>query len=252
MFDLAGKVAVVTGGNGGIGLGMARGLARAGARIVVAARNIEKSSAAVAQLHLLGSDAISVEVDVTDEVSVDALFEKTQALCGRVDILVNSAGIFIKEAPETMSLRQWNTVMATNSTGAFLCSRAVYPYLCGVGGGKIINVASLVSLFGASQAVAYSASKGAILQLTRSLASAWASKNIQVNAVLPGWVDTPMTHDGFQNVVGLRERVVGRTPAGRWGAIEDFEGIAVYFASSASNFVTGAAITVDGGYSIQA
>ena len=251
MFDLTGKVAVVTGGNGGIGLGMARGLAQAGARVVIAARNAAKSQGAVDELRALGSDAFALAAEVNDEASVAALFAEIAARCGRLDILVNNAGIFLKKPPQDTLLTEWRAVMETNATGAFLCARAAYPHLCAAGGGKIINVASLVSVFGVPLAAAYSASKGAVLQLSRSLATAWAADRIQVNAVLPGWIDTPLTHAARLNVEGLNDRVIARTPAGRWGEIGDFEGVAVFLASCASDFVTGAAITVDGGYSIQ-
>lgn len=251
MFDLGGKVAVVTGGNGGIGLGMARGLARAGARVVIAARNAGKSADAVAELRNLGSDAWAVATDVSDETSVAASIAEVAQRCGRLDVLVNSAGVFLRQAPQDTTLAQWQAVMGTNATGSFLCARAAHPFLRASGGGKIINVASLVAVFGVPQAAAYSASKGAVLQLTRSLATAWAADRIQVNAVLPGWIDTPMTHAARTAVAGLDTRVVARTPAGRWGEIDDFAGIAVFLASAASDFITGAAIPVDGGYSVQ-
>jgi 2-deoxy-D-gluconate 3-dehydrogenase len=251
MFDLSGKVALVTGGNGGIGLGMARGLARAGAQVVVAARDSGKSRVAVAELRALGSDAFALGVDVADEASVSALFDEIARRCGGLNILVNCAGIFLRKPPQETSLAEWRAVMETNATGAFLCARAAHPHLRAAGGGKIINVASLVSVFGVAHAAAYSASKGAMLQLTRSLATAWAADGIQVNAVLPGWIDTPLTHDARTAVAGLDDKVIARTPAGRWGEIADFEGVAVFLASRASDFVTGAAIPVDGGYSVQ-
>lgn len=251
MFSLAGKVAVVTGGNGGIGFGMACGLARAGARVVIAARDTAKSATALATLRDLGSDAFAVTTDVTDENAVAALFAEVVARCGRLDVLVNNAAMFLRRAPQDMQLAEWHDVMEANATGPFLCARAAYPHLCAAGGGKIINVASLVSLFGVAHAAAYSASKGAVLQLTRSLATAWAADRIQVNAILPGWVDTPLTHDARSSVPGLNDSVIARTPAGRWGEIGDFEGIAVFLASGASDFITGAAIAVDGGYAIQ-
>jgi len=251
MFDLTGKVAVVTGGNGGIGLGMARGLAQAGARVVIAARNAAKSQGAVDELRALGADALALAVDIADEVSVTGFFNEVATRCGRLDILVNNAGIFLRKPPQDTLLAEWQAVMDTNSTGTFLCARAAYPHLCAAGGGKIINVASLVSVFGVGYAAAYSASKGAVLQLSRSLATAWAADRIQVNAVLPGWTETPLTHNGRLTVEGLNERIIARTPAGRWGEIGDFEGVAVFLASRASDFITGAAITVDGGYSVQ-
>ena len=249
MFDLTGRVAIVTGGNGGIGLGMAKGLAIAGARIVVAARDAAKSQAAVAELRALGSDALAIEADVTDEASVNALVAQTVQRCGRLDILVNNAGTNIRKPVQDLELAQWQQVMDTNLTSAFLCSRAAYPHLKSAGGGKVINIGSMLSIFGAAYAPAYSASKGGIVQLTKSLAVAWAADNIQVNAVLPGWVDTALTRKARAEVPSLNERVLSRSPTGRWGVAADFEGIAVFLASAQSDFVTGTAIPVDGGYS---
>ena len=249
MFDLTGKVAIVTGGNGGIGFGMACGLAKAGARVVVAARNEEKSSRAVRELHALGRDALSVFVDVADERSVNALVNATMSQCGRLDILVNSAGINIRKPPHELALTEWRQVIDTNLTSAFLCSRAAYPHMKTLGGGKIINIGSMMSIFGASFAPAYGASKGGVVQLTKSLAVAWASDNIQVNAILPGWIDTDLTRQARKNIPGLNERVLARSPSGRWGSIDDFCGVAVFLASAASSFITGASIPVDGGYS---
>jgi len=252
VFDLSGKVAVVTGGNGGIGLGMARGLVRAGAHVVVAGRNGEKSAAAVRELQLLGGSASALGVDVRDEGSVEQLMTETVQRCGRLDILVNNAGINIRKPPQTVSLAEWQQVLDTNLTSAFLCSRAAHAHLKQAGGGKIINIGSMLSIFGASFAPAYGASKGGVVQLTRSLASAWAADNIQVNAVLPGWIDTELTQKARIDVDGLHDRVLARTPAGRWGTEDDLSGIAVFLASAGSDFVTGVAIPVDGGYSIQA
>ena len=251
MFDLKGRVAIVTGGNGGIGLGMGKGLAKAGARVVVAARNSEKSSAAVRELKALGSDALALTVDVTDERSVEALVADAVQQCGRIDILINNAGINIRKSAHELPVAQWQQVIDTNLTSAFVCSRAVYPHLKRAGGGKIINIGSMLSIFGASFAPAYGASKGGIVQLTKSLAVSWAADNIQVNAVLPGWIDTDLTRQARQQLPGLNERVLARSPSGRWGTIDDFEGIAVFLASPASAFITGTAIAVDGGYSTQ-
>ena len=249
MFDLKGKVAIVTGGNGGIGLGMARGLARAGARVVVAARNKEKSNAAVRELQALGAGALGISVDVTEEKSVNAMVSETVEQCGRLDILVNNAGINIRKPAQDLSLEEWRQIMDTNLTSAFLCSRGAYPHMKRAGGGKIINIGSMLSIFGASFGPVYGASKGGVVQLTKSLAVAWARDNIQVNAVLPGWVDTELTRRARKEIAGLDERVLAGTPAGRWGDIDDFAGIAVFLASAASDFLTGAAIPLDGGYS---
>jgi 2-deoxy-D-gluconate 3-dehydrogenase len=250
MGELNGRVAVVTGGNGGIGLGMARGLAKAGARVVVAARDEAKSAAAVRELSALGdAGALAIAVDVADERSVEALVAATVERCGRLDILVNNAGINIRKPAHEMALDEWRQVLDVNLTSAFLCARAAHPRMRAAGGGKIINIGSMLSIFGASFAPAYGASKGGIVQLTRSLAVAWAADNIQVNAVLPGWIDTALTRQGRAEVAGLHERVLARSPAGRWGTIEDFEGIAVFLSGAGSAFVTGTAIPVDGGYS---
>jgi 2-dehydro-3-deoxy-D-gluconate 5-dehydrogenase len=251
VFDLKGRVAIVTGGNGGIGLGMARGLAAAGASIVVAARNVEKSQAAARELGKLGADAIAVTADVTDEAAVGRLVQATRDRFGRIDILVNNAGTNIRKSLHEYSLDEWHRVMNTNLTSAFLCSRAVYPAMKAAGGGKVINIGSMMSIFGASFSPAYGASKGGIVQLTKSAAIAWAPDNIQVNAVLPGWIDTELTQGARREVPWLNESVLKRTPARRWGTIEDMAGVAVFLASSASDFVTGTFIPVDGGYSIQ-
>jgi 2-dehydro-3-deoxy-D-gluconate 5-dehydrogenase len=250
LFDLSGKVAVVTGGNGGIGLGMARGLAEAGANIAIVGRNEAKSIAAAADLAKLGVKAISVVADVTDPSAVTAMVGRVGSELGRIDILVNNAGINIRKAPHALSLDEWDSVIRTNLTSAFLCSQTVHPAMKTAGGGKIINIGSMMSIFGASFAPAYAASKGGIVQFTRSCAVAWAADNIQVNAVLPGWIDTDLTRRAREQIDGLHDKVLARTPAARWGAIGDFAGIAVFLSSAASDFVTGTAIPVDGGFSV--
>ncbi len=246
LFDLTGRVAVVTGGNGGIGLGMARGLAAAGARIVIAARDAEKSEKALAEL---GPESCFIAFDAADESSCRAVVAASLDRFGRVDILVNNAGMSIRRPAEEYTAAEWQSVLDTNLNGAFFCSQQAYPVMKRAGGGKIINIGSMFSLFGAAYAVPYSVSKGGLIQLTKSLAAAWAPDNIQVNAVLPGWIDTDLTRDARQQVAGLHERVLARTPAGRWGTPEDLAGVAVFLASAASDFITGAAIPVDGGFS---
>jgi len=246
LFDLNGKVAIVTGGNGGIGLGVARGLAAAGAKVVIAGRNRAKNAAAA---KAIGSEAI--EVDVTSEASLQALVGGTVRRHRRLDILVNNAGINIRKQPQEYSLAEYHEVMNTNLTSAFRCSQLAYPEMKNSGGGKIINIGSMMSIFGASFTTPYAASKGGIVQMSRAMACAWAKDNIQVNCVLPGWIDTDLTRGARQQVEGLHERVLARTPAGRWGDPGDFSGIAVFLASRASDFLTGSAIPVDGGYSVQ-
>ena len=250
LFDLKGKTAVVTGGNGGIGLGMADGLARAGAAIAVVGRNEEKNAKAVEQLRDHSVETIAVSADVTDEEAVGAMVEAVTGQLGGIDILVNNAGSSIRKRPEELTKEEFQWVMETNLTSAFLCSKHCYPAMKRAGGGKILNNGSMMSIFGASFGAAYGSSKGGIMQLTRSQAVAWAPDNVQVNCFLPGWIDTELTQQARDQVPGLNEKVYARTPAGRWGKPEDFAGLAVFLASPASDFITGTAIPIDGGFSI--
>jgi 2-deoxy-D-gluconate 3-dehydrogenase len=247
LFDLSGKVAVITGGNGGIGLGMAKGLAAAGARIGIAARNADKAKQAMQDL---GPSAAFFSVDVGKEASCREMIAAAAAKLGRIDILVNCAGMAIRKRPEVLNDAEWRQVLDVNLTGTFACSQAAYPHMQKQGGGKIINIGSMLSIFGAAPNAAYAASKGAVVQFTKSLAVAWAKDNIQVNAILPGWIDTELTVAARQQIEGLNERVLARSPTGRWGKPDEFAGIAVFLASDASAFVTGTAIPVDGGYSV--
>lgn len=249
-FDLSGKVAVVTGGNGGIGLGMARGLVAAGAAVAIVGRNEAKSKQAAAELTAAGGRATALIADVTVRDDAARMVEETRRAFGSVDILINNAGINIRKPPHVMGMDDWNQVIDTNLTSAVHAVQAVYPVMKAAGGGKIINIGSMLSIFGASFAPAYAASKGGIVQFTKSLACAWAPDNIQANAVLPGWIDTELTQGARQQVDGLHDRVLARTPAARWGVPSDLAGIAVFLSSSASDFVTGTAIPVDGGYSV--
>jgi 2-deoxy-D-gluconate 3-dehydrogenase len=244
-FDLAGKVAIVTGGNGGIGFGIARGLAKAGANIVIAARQAAKNAQAIATLQETGIKALSVSTDVQDEASVQAMVQATAETFGRLDILVNNAGINIRKAPQDYTLEEWHRVMNTNLTGAFLCSQAVYPYMVKAGGGKIINIGSMTSIFGSSVSPAYAASKGGLVQFTKSLALFWANDNIQVNVILPGWIHTDLTASASPERYNF---IKARIPHGRWGEPDELAGAAVFLASRASDYVTGIALPVDGGY----
>lgn len=250
-FDLAGRVAIVTGGNGGIGLGMARGLASAGASVVIAGRNEAKSADAVREIEQLGAKAVAITVDITDKAAVAAMVASTLKQFGRLDILVNNAGMSVRHPADILSLDDWHTVIDTNLTSAFICAKAVYPAMKQAGGGKIINIGSMMSIFGAGFAPAYAASKGGIVQFTKSIAVSWAADNIQANAILPGWIDTALTVKAREQVSGLNENVLARTPAKRWGTGDDLAGTAVFLSSPASDFVTGTAIPVDGGYSVQ-
>jgi len=251
LFDLKDRVAFITGGNGGIGLGMAKGLAAAGAAIAIAGRNQQKAEAALADLAASGARCEFVKLDILQEASCKQAIDDVARRFGGLDILVNNAGTSIRKPPQELTAEEWHRVMDTNLTAAFLCSQAAYPHMLARGGGKIINIGSMMSIFAISYAAPYSASKGGIVQMARALAVAWAKDNIQVNTILPGWIDTDLTRSAREQVPGLNEKVLARTPAQRWGAPEDFAGIAVFLASRASDFVTGAAIPVDGGYSVQ-
>jgi len=247
LFDLKGKTALVTGGNGGIGLGMAQGLAAAGAKVAIAGRDKTKNKEALKIL----PGAVAVEADLKDEKACRAMVEEAAQRLGRLDILVNNAGTNVRKRPEEYSLEEWKFVLDTNLTSAFVASQAAYPHMKRAGGGKIVNIGSMMSLFGAAFVAPYGASKGGIVQLTRALACAWARDHIQVNAVLPGWIDTALTQRARKDIPGLQENVLRRTPAGRWGEPQDLSGIAVFLSSKASDFITGTAIPVDGGYSSQ-
>jgi 2-deoxy-D-gluconate 3-dehydrogenase len=251
IFSLQNRVAFVTGGNGGIGLGMAKGLGAAGAAVVIAGRNKQKAQSALAELRSVGAQAEFIELDALEEASCHQAVQRAVERFGRLDILVNNAGTTVRKQPEELTVQEWHLVMDTNLTSAFLCSQAAYPHMVRAGGGKIINIGSMMSVFASSYATPYAASKGGIVQLAKSLAVAWAKDNIQVNAILPGWIDTDLTRKAREQVQGLNERVLARTPAQRWGMPDDFAGIAVFLAAPASNFITGAAIPVDGGYSVQ-
>ena len=250
-FNLSGRVAVVTGGNGGIGLAMAEGLASAGADIVIAARDSKKGAKALTILQGFDVRSTFIQVDVRDPSSISDLVESVVRELGGLHILVNNAGTNDRKQPEEYALEEWQTIIDTNLTSAFVASQKVYPYMSRAGGGKIINIGSMMSIFGASFTVPYASSKGGIVQMTKGMACAWAKDNVQVNAVLPGWIDTTLTREARQQVEGLHDRVEARTPAGRWGVPGDLSGIGVFLASSASDFVTGTAIPVDGGYSVQ-
>ena len=248
-FDLSGRVAIVTGGNGGIGLGIAHGLARAGAAVAVVGRDAAKSDAAVGELRASGADAAAFIADLLDPSAVAAMVAAVAERFGGVDVLVANAGTNTRRRPEDYTMEQWDAVVDTNLGSVFACCQAVYPVMRRRGGGKIITIGSMTSIFGFTLGAPYSASKGAVVQLTKSLAAAWAADGIQVNCILPGFIDTALTRQARSDVAGLEQRVVERTPAGRWGTPDDVAGAAVFFAGPASDFVTGTALPVDGGYS---
>jgi 2-deoxy-D-gluconate 3-dehydrogenase len=249
LFDLHGKVALVTGGNGGIGLGIALGFAAAGADVAIAARNPDKTRTALDELRQLGHAVLGLSVDVADESQVRRMVDETVDGLGRLDILVASAGTTIRKPPETYAMAEWLKIVQVNLTGVFACCQAAYPVMQSRGGGKIITIGSMASIFGYDMGTPYAATKGGVVQLTKSLASAWARDNIQVNCILPGWINTELTVGARQARATLSESVVTRTPAKRWGEPSDLAGAAVFLGSPASDFVTGVALPVDGGFS---
>lgn len=249
-FNLTDKVALITGGNGGIGFAIAKGLGQAGAKIVVAGRNNDKSSQASKKLVGLGISAIPIPIDVTKGESVFEAFQKTVANFGRLNILVNNAGIVVRKMPQDYNPQEWHDVINTNLMGAHLCCQQAYPLMSESGGGKIINIGSMTSIFGSDWVSPYAASKGGIVQLTKSLAIAWANQNIQVNSILPGWIHTDLTKTYKTTRMERYLEIKKRIPIGHWGEPDDIAGAAVFLSSSASDYVTGSSITVDGGYSI--
>jgi 2-deoxy-D-gluconate 3-dehydrogenase len=251
MFDLEGKVAIVTGGNGGIGKGIARGLAAAGGDIVIAARNQKKTEEAVREIQdAFGVRVQGMQVDIRQEGQIHSLAKQVISDFGRIDILVNNAGVNTRKMPQDYQAAEWDEILDINLRGAFLFAKAVYPAMKEAGGGKIINIGSMTSILGGAKLAPYGASKGGIVQLTLSLAVAWAADNIQVNAILPGFINSELTLKARKDLPDLNEKVLTRTPSGRWGEPDDLAGTAVYMASRASDFVTGAAVPVDGGFSV--
>ncbi|MDX6458305.1 MAG: 2-dehydro-3-deoxy-D-gluconate 5-dehydrogenase [Acidobacteriaceae bacterium] len=250
LFDLTGRVAIVTGGNGGIGRGIALGLAETGAAVAIFGRNEEKNRHVLAELKTIGVPSIAVKVDLTDRAALEPAFKRVESELGGVSILVNNAGNvslsggILNEKPE-----DWDNVIETHLNAAFLLSKLAAQSMLRLQSGKIINIGSMYSFFGSGLVPSYSAAKGAIVQLTKSMAIELAPHNIQVNAIAPGWIETDMTVP--VHTMPLNDEVLSRTPAGRWGKPEEIAGTAVYLASRASDFVTGAIIRVDGGYSIR-
>jgi 2-dehydro-3-deoxy-D-gluconate 5-dehydrogenase len=250
MNELINKVAVVTGGNGGLGLAMAKSLADAGATLAIIGRDPAKN--ALAQIALkreFSPEPKAYIANLTDEQSVADTIAQIVARFGGVDILINNAGSNERKLPQDYSISEWNGLIASNLTSAFITSQCVYPLMCARGGGKIVNIGSMLSLFGSAMSAPYAAAKGGIVQMTKSLAHAWAGDNIQVNAILPGWIETDLTVTAKRQISGLHDHVLARTPAARWGRPEDVGGAARFLCSPAADFITGASLPVDGGFS---
>ena len=248
MFNLTGKVALVTGATHGLGMAMAHGLGAAGARVVINGNSSqEKIDKAVAAFQDAGIDASGQRFDVTDENEVQAAVEAIESDVGPIDILVNNAGIIRRVPLLEMPLDEWELVVKTDLTSAFIVSKAVVPHMIKRGGGKVINICSMMSELGRDSVGAYAAAKGGLKMLTRNMATEWARHNVQVNGIGPGYFATEQTKSIRVDGNPLNDFIVGRTPAGRWGKPQDLQGAAVFLASAASDFVNGQIIYVDGG-----
>ena len=252
-FDLKGRVAAVTGGNGGIGRSIALGLARAGAAVAILARNEHKNEQVLSELKALGAPSIALHLNVTKrDMHADAIREVERAL-GGIDILVNNAGIALVSGGILQeSASTWDTTIETHLNATFLLSKLAAASMVTRRRGKIINLASMYSYFGSGVVPAYSAAKGAVVQLTKSMAIELAPHNIQVNAIAPGWLVTDMTAMVRDNPdwAPFKQMILDRTPARRFGEADEVSGAAVFLASAAADFVTGVTLPVDGGYSI--
>ena len=247
LFNLAGRVAIVSGGSMGLGLQMAQGLAEMGANLAICARKKERCQEAAEALHSHGVQTLALECDVKDKAAIEQVVEATLAAFGRIDILVNNAGVSWGASVEEMTLEQWDKVLSTNLTGTFLFCQAVGKQMAAQGSGKIINIASVAGLGGSSaelQAIGYHASKGGVIAFTKDLACKWAPHNIQVNAIAPGWFPTHMSEWIIEH---RKESLLAKIPLGRFGGDYDLKGAAVFLASDASAYVTGHVLVVDGG-----
>ncbi len=248
LFDLTGKSAIVTGGSKGLGLAMAEGLASAGADVLLVSRHLDEAQAAAADItHEYGRHAVGCAADVTSPEQIDALVDLALSAFGKIDILINNAGINIRGPIEELTLEQFEQVQQTNVTGPWVCSRAVVPHMKAAGGGRIINVASALGLVGMINRTPYATSKGAVVQLTRTLAIELAPFNITCNAICPGPFLTNM-NTAIAHSDETQKFLIGAVALHRWGRLEEIQGAAIYLASDASSFVTGSMLSVDGGW----
>jgi NAD(P)-dependent dehydrogenase (short-subunit alcohol dehydrogenase family) len=247
LFDLTGRVAIISGGSMGLGLQMAEGLAEMGTNLVLCARKKERCEEAAEKLRGHGVQTLALACDVKDKAAIQQVVEETLAKFGRIDILINNAGVSWGAPVEEMTLEQWDKVLSTNLTGTFLFCQAVGKAMAAQASGKIINIASVAGLGGASaelQAIGYHASKGGVIAFTKDLACKWAPHNIQVNAIAPGWFPTHMSGWIIEH---RKDSLLAKIPLGRFGSDHDLKGAAVFLASDASAYVTGHVLVVDGG-----
>lgn len=248
LFDLNGKVALVTGATHGLGMAMATGLGRAGATLVINGHSSQKKlDSAIAHYESQGLRAHGYLFDVTDEDAVEAAVARIEEEVGPIDILVNNAGIIRRVPLLDMELAEWEEVIRTDLTGVFVMSRPVVRRMIERAGGKVINICSMMSELGRNTVGAYAAAKGGLKMLTRNMATEWAKHNIQINGIGPGYFATSQTAPIRVDGHPFNDFIIGRTPAGRWGDPDDLQGAAVFLASRASDFVNGQILYVDGG-----
>lgn len=248
LFDLSGQVAIITGGSKGLGLAMAEGLASAGASIMIVNRNKAEGEAAAAKIaETYGVAAKAYATNVTDQAETEAMAQATMDAFGRIDILINSAGINIRGAIDELTSDDFNKVMDVNVNGTWLCSRAVTPFMKAQQGGKIINIASTLGLVGLANRTPYTASKGAVVQMTRALGLELAAHNINVNAICPGPFLTEMNIP-IAGTPEAKKFIVGATALARWGELPEIQGAAIFLASPAASYMVGSMVTVDGGW----
>ncbi len=249
LFNISGNVALVTGGNGGIGRGIAIGLAESGASVAILGRNEEKNKNVLSELKSIGIPALAIKIDLTQRETLEQAIKTIEKELGSISILVNNAGnVSLSGGILNETAKDWDNVIETQLTSVFLLSKLVSKSMVSHNRGKIINIGSMYSFFGSGLIPSYASAKGAIIQLTKSMAIEFGKNNIQVNAIAPGWFETDMTAP--VKTMPLNDEIIARTPIGRWGKTEELAGTAVFLASKASDFITGETIRVDGGYSI--
>ncbi len=252
LFDLSGRVALITGGNGGIGLAMAEALAAFGAEVAIVGRDPAKMESAVERLQAMGRAPLPLTLDLAEREAPARAVAAVVERFGRLDILVANAGTNLRKPPQDYTDEEFAAVLELNLVSVHRLCAAAYPALKAAGAGRILVVGSIMSHLAAPFNAPYCASKGGVVQLARAYATAWAADGIRVNAILPGWIDTELTRRARRDVPGLHDKVVARTPVGRWGRPRDLAAATVFLAGPGADFVTGAAIPVDGGYLIAA
>ncbi len=247
MFDLSGKVAIVTGASRGLGQYFARALAKAGADLVITSRKLSSLAEFSQEIESLGRRALAVQLDVLSQSDIDNMVQMTIEEYGNVDILVNNAGLNIRKPSAELSWQDWDTVLDTNLKGSFFCAQAVAKEMIKRNYGRIINIGSCTCVFGMEGIAPYTASRGAILSMTRSLAAEWGKFGITVNVLAPGWFKTAQSAALYENEEWLNQ-INSRIPLNRVGQPNDLDGTVVFLASDASGYITGQMILVDGGF----